>query len=286
MIVHNIKEGEYVEDKEILEKLKEIEKMDDLYNKYLQKVKYCTEDYKAWSYLKQKLNIDNKDEQLKCTVSSIGFNPKSYESWFHRLYILKKFRYKIEEKDLLNILIKADKRNLHCWNYINNLYGDFTFIPKDVTNYTYLHYANGFDPISCIFTDCYDQGMWFYYFTCQEKDLLKDEFYVRCYKNEMAIIFKNFFQGVINDTVINIPVKYINISVSDELNINGINYKLELYSKHTDNFNDIKDIDKDCIFNYIFNLDVKWKYNITDNVWSNYLNNVEDDKYKIYVIKK
>ncbi|KAK6089465.1 hypothetical protein P3W45_001602 [Vairimorpha bombi] len=267
MIIHNTKEGEYSEDLELLAKIQAIENTKDPYQYCLQRLRYITEDYKSWNILKL---FDTYVEQLKLNERSIEFNPKSYDAWYHRYYTFVKVLgsnneniNKLRERDigLVQILLKFDKRNLHCWNYINKLYkNNLDFVPRDATNYTYLHYCKSFNSVSCIFTDCYDHGMWLYYFTCKERELLKNLFYVRKYEKEIEIIFKEIFTG----TII----------------IDNDQYE----EKYFDKINRLEN--NNCAYNFVFNMEYARGriLNCNTKVWSNYINNVQSDVYDIYVI--
>lgn len=302
MIIHNTKEGEYSEDMELLNKIISIENTKDPYQYCLQRLRYITEDYKSWNILKL---FDTYVDQLKLNERSIEFNPKSYDTWYHRYYTFMKVLdsniediNKLRERDigLIQILLKFDKRNLHCWNYINKIYRNkLDFVPRDVTNYTYLHYCKSFNSISCIFTDCYDPGMWFYYFTCKERDLLKNLFYVRKYEKEIEIIFKDIFIGTImiddNRYEVNIPIKFINIKKNsfNKICINNSEYNLKKchdkqMKKYFDNINSLEN--NDCPYNFMFNLEHTRDriVNCNTKVWKNYINNLQNDVYDIYVI--
>ena len=55
------------------------------------------------------------------TTTALKQNPKAYGAWFHRKWILQKFRPSAtileEELGLTSTFLKADERNFHCWNY-------------------------------------------------------------------------------------------------------------------------------------------------------------------------
>ncbi|WUR05124.1 geranylgeranyl transferase type-2 subunit alpha [Vairimorpha necatrix] len=304
MILHNTKEGEYSENVEILEKIIECDTIVNKYERYMKRLSYCTEDYKAWNYLKKKFLEDQnvilsqdfsklsqrqvKDDfiksQLNCTVKALGFNPKSYEAWYHRYFIIKN-NLNLEEKDLLLLLIKLDKRNLHCWNYINKLYSNFDFIPKDVSNYSYLHYARGFAPLSCIFTDLKNQGMWFYYAKLREEELLEKEFYIRKYKEEICVIFREPFEGSLkmqDKTFSNMPILCLTLPLCnfEHVFVNDKIFKMKKFMHNEKYFKEIEELEENCIFNKIFNLDLKWELESKGN---KYLENIKNDKYEIYI---
>lgn len=118
MIIHNIKEGEYVEDKEILRAIQKAYKIEDPVRRSKEMVTLITEDYSAWNILKK----DISSEQLRLTEMAIENNPKSYQAWYHRLYIYRKDPVLVLEKieretKLLKLLLEFDSRNFHCWNY-------------------------------------------------------------------------------------------------------------------------------------------------------------------------
>ncbi|EOB12453.1 Geranylgeranyl transferase type-2 subunit alpha [Nosema bombycis CQ1] len=84
---------------------------------YLELLPFITEDYKGWNYFKQ-----NNILILQITELALENNPKSYQAWYHRLYIYKLnpnlLLNQIErEIKLISLLLKFDPRNFHCWNY-------------------------------------------------------------------------------------------------------------------------------------------------------------------------
>ena len=55
------------------------------------------------------------------TTTALQRNPKAYGAWFHRKWILQKFKPSLsileEELGLTTTFLMADERNFHCWNY-------------------------------------------------------------------------------------------------------------------------------------------------------------------------
>lgn len=139
--------------------------------------KMNTEEYAAYAYLKRNLGPANLDRQMKLTEDGLRSNPKSYVTWFHRLYLvthtsslavsislmaessassspsahsedeevseINKDYLSIDE-DLTRKLLSADPRNLHCWAYRRALFGDskefaVSMIKASVSNYSAYH---------------------------------------------------------------------------------------------------------------------------------------------------
>ncbi|EQB61135.1 protein prenyltransferase subunit alpha [Vairimorpha apis BRL 01] len=106
MILHNTKEGEYIEDKQILEKLLTIDTKDILLRSKL-RVQIVTEDYKSWNYLKEYVS---EFENLQLSEKAIEFNPKSYDSWYHRYFNIYKIYHNKE-------VFKDDEKNEQNKNF-------------------------------------------------------------------------------------------------------------------------------------------------------------------------
>ncbi|KAF9762785.1 Geranylgeranyl transferase type-2 subunit alpha 1 [Nosema granulosis] len=122
MIIHNVKEGECIEDKKILETLQDIFLIENPTEKATALVPIVTEDYAAWNYLKRV----PEQRQLGLTETAIENNPKSYQAWYHRLYVYRQDPVLVLEKiqreiKLISLLLEFDSRNFHCWNYKHKL---------------------------------------------------------------------------------------------------------------------------------------------------------------------
>ena len=56
--------------------------------------------------------------ELALTEDCIKRNPKSYGAWYHRQWLVSHFEFDAKaELDLCAMLLTADQRNFHCWNY-------------------------------------------------------------------------------------------------------------------------------------------------------------------------
>ena len=70
-------------------------------------------------------NVENKVEnvklvmkELQLTQECITKNPKSYNAWHHRLWIIQNFKVDYNmELNLCRDFLKEDQRNFHCWCY-------------------------------------------------------------------------------------------------------------------------------------------------------------------------
>lgn len=102
-----------------------------------------TEDYKSYSKLKKQVYNDKKinmieiNSQLTFLISCLTVNPKSFEAWNHRRFLMKKIceQKRIEagnlnskiklnleiEKLLIKTVLSFDQRNFKCWSYLNYL---------------------------------------------------------------------------------------------------------------------------------------------------------------------
>lgn len=145
--------------------------------------------------------VDNYvSKELTLTEQCIRVNPKSYNSWFHRSWVLDKgSNIDFQAEFLLcDKCLELDERNFHCWDYRriivqmsktpleNELQFSTNKITKNFSNYSSWHYRSELLPRiypsssgdtllddqklaeecnliqNAIFTDPNDQSAWFY----------------------------------------------------------------------------------------------------------------------------
>ncbi|EOB12789.1 Geranylgeranyl transferase type-2 subunit alpha [Nosema bombycis CQ1] len=379
MILHGVKEGHLKEELDLIKRIKSILSLEDKDKMYLELLPFITEDYKGWNYFKK-----NNILILQITELALENNPKSYQAWYHRLYIYKLnpnlLLNQIErEIKLISLLLKFDPRNFHCWNYKEGIRkilelegvkedgsyeegvkkgdtegeilkytkggaeGDKDNYPlkntntplKDTTpltltthlkslnsiqynisNYSFLHSFGNFDPCAAIFTDPYEDCVWFYFTLKREEYLLRKGFYIRKYRDRLEIHFKEIYSG---DLIFNLDKKQIKINIkyptkiysiknndlnndiksNDIININIRSLSIipfippsplksnllpdTLYLSNS-LFLELKDLEPNCNLNYIFNLNQNEEFRELlkekDLIRKRYYE--EEDKYEIY----
>lgn len=139
-----------------------------------------------------------REQELLLTQQCIQKNPKSYPSWYHREWIVRRFQcidQGHQELELCNLFLKTDQRNFHCWNYRRFVIAHFGIsanteieystakIEENFSNYSAFHhravYLSGLisntDQLvsflrvdfgiieNAVFTDPYDQSAWWYW---------------------------------------------------------------------------------------------------------------------------
>ncbi|XP_046450899.1 geranylgeranyl transferase type-2 subunit alpha-like [Daphnia pulex] len=143
---------------------------------------------------------DYVSNELALTEQCIRVNPKSYNSWFHRSWILDQVSIVDFKNEFLlcDKCLELDERNFHCWDYRriivqksktsleNELEFSTNKIKKNFSNYSSWHYRSELLPRiypsssdqsilddqklaeecnliqNAIFTDPNDQSAWFY----------------------------------------------------------------------------------------------------------------------------
>ncbi|EOB12774.1 protein farnesyl transferase alpha subunit [Nosema bombycis CQ1] len=387
MILHGVKEGHLKEELDLINRIEFILSLEDKDKMYSELLPFITEDYKGWNYLKQ-----NNILILQITELALENNPKSYQAWYHRLYIYKLnpnlLLNQIErEIKLISLLLKFDPRNFHCWNYkegirkilelegvkegssedgdedvvkkggcneegvnkgdtegesLKNSKGDtnnptphtplkntttphthlksLNSIQYNISNYSFLHSYGNFDPCAAIFTDPYEDCVWFYFTLKREEYLLRKGFYIRKYRDRLEIHFKEIYSG---DLIFNLDKKQIKINIkfptkiysikntkSNDLNndikSNDVNMNVDIRSLSfipfippsplksnllpdtlflsNSLFLELKDLEPNCNLNYIFNLNQNEEFRELlkekDLIRKRYYE--EEDKYEIY----
>lgn len=175
-------------------------------------MKLCTtvleinpEFYTMWNYRKEILlsffesRPDEKAElcekELQLVVRSLQRNPKSYNAWYHRVWIVKHDTADlVAELDLCTKYLKLDSRNFHCWDYRRfivkkaavSLEKELAFttskIHENFSNYSSWHYRSKLLPkifegdelkqkldddfelvLNAFFTEPMDQSAWLYH---------------------------------------------------------------------------------------------------------------------------
>nr|XP_013180939.1 unnamed protein product [Papilio xuthus] len=385
MILHGVKEGHLKEELDLIKRIESILSLEDKDKMYLELLPFITEDYKGWNYFKQ-----NNILILQITELALENNPKSYQAWYHRLYIYELnpnlLINQIErEIKLISLLLKFDPRNFHCWNYkegirkilelegvkegssedgegsnekgdveclkdaeegnegesLKNSKGDtnnptphttphkdthtsltthlnsLNSIQYNISNYSFLHSYGNFDPCAAIFTDPYEDCVWFYFTLKKEEYLLRKGFYIRKYRDRLEIHFKEIYSG---DLIFNLDKKQIKINIKYPTKIYSI--KNDMKSNDNDYINDLinvdirslsiipfippsplksnllpdtlflsnslflelKDLEPNCNLNYIFNLNQNEEFRELlkekDLIRKKYYE--EEDKYEIY----
>ncbi|KAG0440079.1 Geranylgeranyl transferase type-2 subunit alpha [Dictyocoela muelleri] len=123
-------------------------------------LKIMPDNYKYWSILKERLLkmksnsknfIETCKSQYELTNTCIEENPKSYQVWYHREFIMKNLceqgllddLIKKDEEFLMMSILSHDDRNFHCYGYMRFLgIGKNLFIQlfkNNVENYSALH---------------------------------------------------------------------------------------------------------------------------------------------------
>lgn len=203
MIIHNVEEGEYVEDSDAFDRLIELRSKEESVEKHKEIVQLVSDDYFSWNKLKEYLLANPSDfrSQLKVCENSLRGNPKSYQPWHHRKFMMKSFqgqkeKYLAREDFLTKLLLDSDPRNFHCWNYRMAILNTKT--GRDLFNYSYLHHHQGFeDPLSIIYTDPLDPTCWEYFYLWRERKRMRNGLYIRRYKEHLEIRFSKPFHGEI-----------------------------------------------------------------------------------------
>ncbi|KAH9411950.1 hypothetical protein HK407_02g03970 [Ordospora pajunii] len=200
MIVHNVKEGEYIEDQECTERLKRLLEQKDSVQKHMAIVQISTDDYMSWNILKQHLMAHRNEfsTQLSVCENALRSNPKSYQAWNHRRFMMLEFeeeaqKYAREEDALTARLLNFDPRNFHCWNYRMQVIGNKT--ARDLFNYSYLHHNMDEDPISIVYTDPLSPVGWEYLYVHREARRMKSGMYIRIGEGCMEVVFEKPFVG-------------------------------------------------------------------------------------------
>lgn len=202
MIIHNVEEGRYTEDSETLEELKRIKEEEDTMEKHGKIVQIVTDDYLSWNKLKDflLLNPQEFETQLRINENALRNNPKSYQAWYHRRFMMGSFpeqRVKhLDREDFLTaLLLDSDPRNFHCWNYRMSVLGSDKSGVRDLFNYSYLSHHSNFDPIPIIYTDPLDATGWECFYVHRERKRLEKGVYIRKYRNDVEIRFRDLFHG-------------------------------------------------------------------------------------------
>ncbi|AFN82572.1 protein prenyltransferase subunit alpha [Encephalitozoon romaleae SJ-2008] len=203
MIIHNVEEGEYIEDNDAFDRLLKLRSKEESIEKHKEIVQLVSDDYFSWNKLKEYLLANPSDfrSQLKVCENSLRSNPKSYQPWHHRKFMMKNFqrqreKYLDREDFLTKLLLDSDPRNFHCWNYRMSILNTKT--GRDLFNYSYLHHhQDSEDPLSIIYTDPLDPTSWEYFYLWRERKRMRNGLYIRRYKDHLEIRFSKPFQGQI-----------------------------------------------------------------------------------------
>ncbi|KAM0671442.1 subunit alpha of protein prenyltransferase [Ordospora colligata] len=200
MIVHNVKEGEYIEDQECTDQLKKILKQEDSVEKHMELVQISTDDYMSWNILKQHLIAHRTqfNAQLSVCENALRSNPKSYQAWHHRKFMMQKFdeeaQMHLRKEDVLTAyLLSFDPRNFHCWNYRMQVIGKKA--ARDLFNYSYLHHNMDEDPVAIVYTDPLNLVGWEYLYVHRETRRMKNGMYIRIAEGQMEVVFEKPFAG-------------------------------------------------------------------------------------------
>ncbi|KAJ8614242.1 hypothetical protein CTAYLR_001181 [Chrysophaeum taylorii] len=151
----------------------------------LKKVLLANSDsYTLWNYRREL----EANEELELTAACLRKNPKSYPTWFHREWAVRRMGAEVARKELSLCaeLLNVDERNFHCWNYrrvMSELVGedaaDFARekLESNFSNYSAFHELAASLPqkldadrarqeldlvAQAIFTDPDDQSAWWY----------------------------------------------------------------------------------------------------------------------------
>ncbi|CAD25135.2 PROTEIN FARNESYL TRANSFERASE ALPHA SUBUNIT [Encephalitozoon cuniculi GB-M1] len=201
MIVHNVEEGQYTEDKAALEELLKLRSLPESIEKHMAIVQMVADDYFSWNKLKEHLLSNPSDfgTQLRICENALRGNPKSYQPWHHRKFMMERFQKQREkhlgrEDFLTKLLLDSDPRNFHCWNY--RMLFLRTRTGRDLFNYSYLHHCSGSeDPLSIIYTDPLDPTCWEYFYIWRERRRMRRGMYIRRYSKHLEIRFEEPFWG-------------------------------------------------------------------------------------------
>ncbi|ADM11099.1 protein prenyltransferase subunit alpha [Encephalitozoon intestinalis ATCC 50506] len=201
MIIHNIEEGEYIEDKEALEGLLNLRLQEESIEKHKAIVQVVADDYYSWNKLKDYLLLNPSDfrSQLKVCENALQGNPKSYQPWYHRKFMMENFKEQREkylgrEDFLTKLLLDSDPRNFHCWSY--RMFFLKTKTGRDVFNYSYLHHhPDSEDPLTIIYTDPMDPTSWEYFYLWRERKRIRHGMYIRRFRNRLEILLDKPFCG-------------------------------------------------------------------------------------------
>ncbi|AFM97853.1 protein prenyltransferase subunit alpha [Encephalitozoon hellem ATCC 50504] len=202
MIIHNVEEGEYTDDKDALDKILKLKLQEESVGKHKEIVQMVSDDYFSWNKLKEHLLANPSDfkDQLKVCENSLRNDPKSYQAWYHRKFMMKSFqvqreKYLDREDFLTKLLLESDPRNFHCWNYRMAILN--TRPVRDLFNYSYLHHSCSEDPLSIIYTDPLDPTCWEYFYLWRERKRMENGLYIRGYRGRLEIRFSKPFCGEI-----------------------------------------------------------------------------------------
>lgn len=201
MIVHNVEEGKYTEDKAALDELQGVRALKESVEKHKAVVQVATDDYRSWNVLKRHLLANPGDfkAQLRVCERALRSNPKSYQAWHHRRFMMNRFPQQraasIAREDMLTrLLLEHDPRNFHCWNYRMLL--PRTGGGRDLFNYSYLHHHLGSeDPVPIIYTDPTDPTGWEHFYSWREARRMRHGMYARKYKGCLEIRLARPFCG-------------------------------------------------------------------------------------------
>jgi geranylgeranyl transferase type-2 subunit alpha len=215
MIVHNVEQGQLSEDIETLIELSEIEEEPESIDRHKRLVKIVTDDYNSWNILKEHLwrNPDDFESQLDVTERALEAMTKSYQAWHHRIYMMEKLRelhrdeavehvdelyrrYLKRDDYLTSVLLKADPRNFHCWNYRMRLFKELgSKVDCDVYNYSYLHHSCVHDPLALIFSDPRSSAAWEHFYARREMDRLRRGAYLRVFPDRIELRLRDVLHG-------------------------------------------------------------------------------------------
>ncbi|KNC54436.1 geranylgeranyl transferase type-2 subunit alpha [Thecamonas trahens ATCC 50062] len=105
--------------------------------------------YSLWNYRREMLMArmadgraepaDTAAVELAFTARCLRSNPKSYWLWHHRVWVMEMDGYTpdfAEELRLCGLMLDADDRNFHCWNYRRYIAGTAAVPDADELDYT------------------------------------------------------------------------------------------------------------------------------------------------------
>lgn len=203
MIVHGVREGEYADDEDVLNELAALRAATGI-SKHLGIVQIVADDYFSWNILKDHLLVhpEHFGAQLRANENALRANPKSYQAWHHRQFMMARFPAQREacrarEDILTSLLLKADPRNFHCWKYRMHMFAGEDGSCRDLFNYSYLHYHPEHDPLPIVYTDPMDAAGWEYLRVCRETARLRAGAYIRRYPRCIEVRFRENFRGVL-----------------------------------------------------------------------------------------
>lgn len=156
------------------------DKMEESVKKHEVTVLLNPYDYNSWNYLKMQADKEvNRDDyaerQMLLTFKALHINPKSYATWHHRHYFLKKGKHNLlREQGLCKLLISHDSRNFHCWNYClkNDIKLDF-----DLHNPSSIYFSCFQE--SFLYIDPTDESVWRSYESKDDINLGRINFIIR-----------------------------------------------------------------------------------------------------------